>query len=89
MESREGQLHLGVDPGRASDAEVGDRPGGVLEERGLPDTGLASQHEHAALARTDTIEHAIDRRTLAAATTQHRSVANGGRGGHGPSTITR
>jgi hypothetical protein len=89
MESREGQLHLGVDACCESDAEIGCRPGCVLEERRLPDARLASQHEHAALARPDAIEHAIDRRTLVAAATQHRSVANVWRCGHGLSTITR
>jgi hypothetical protein len=89
MESREGQLHLGVDPGRASDAEIVGRPGCVLEERRLPNARLASHHEHAALARPDAIEHAIDRRTLIAAATQHRSVADAGQGGHGSSTRTR
>ena len=50
MQGGEGQLHLGLDPGRPQPMQVGGRLLGVLEQRGLADAGLAEHDEGAALA---------------------------------------
>jgi hypothetical protein len=44
----------------------------VLEQCGLPDSGLPAQHEAARLAVPGTVEQALDRVSLALPPDQHR-----------------
>ncbi len=78
MQPGEGELHLGVDADGAGDAQVGCRPGHVLEQRGLPHARLAAEHEHAALTGAHAVEQGVEGRALAATTAQRvRRVGHG------------
>ena len=50
MQSRERQLHLGLDAGDLHDPEARGLTGGVPQQRRLADPGLTADHEHAAAA---------------------------------------
>lgn len=47
MNSRERQLHLGLDPERSDDPKFGHGLGRVLEQGGLPHARFAMHHQHA------------------------------------------
>jgi hypothetical protein len=68
VEAREAELHLRLDAGRPDDGEVRRRLNQVLQQRRLPDAGLAAQHQSAALAPPDVPDQPVQRAALAGAT---------------------
>ncbi len=77
MQPREGQLHLGLDPGDPGDAEARGLTGAMVQERGLADARLAADDEHRALAAADVLQDPVERVTLAGSPQQHRRTARG------------
>ena len=51
QQARELELRLGLEPRRLHDDHRLRQVGGVAQQRGLPDAGLAGEHEHAASPR--------------------------------------
>ena len=64
MQAREGQLHLGLDPHRPRDGQVRRRLDQVLQQRRLPDPGLAPQDQRPALAPADVVDQAVQQGAL-------------------------
>ena len=48
VQAGEGQLRLRLDPGRPQDPHRPGAGGGIVHQRGLPDTRVAPQHQHSA-----------------------------------------
>jgi hypothetical protein len=81
MQAREGELRLGLHPGRVLDPEPG-RDGGltsVLQQGGLADSGLPAHHQHPAVPVLSPSEQAFDRLVLDVPAHQHRLVLSGRR----------
>jgi hypothetical protein len=66
VQSRERELHLGLDARSARDATPRRPLDDVLQQRGLADAGVAADDERAALARPNRIEQPVERPALAA-----------------------
>jgi hypothetical protein len=89
MEARVGQLHLRLDRDHPLDARgrrsLGD---GLLEQRGLADSGLAEDDQRSAAARPRTVDHGTQARELARPPPQDGRIRllvqrrNGGAVGH-------
>jgi hypothetical protein len=54
------QLHVRLGPTGPDEVKIGCRPGEVLEESRLADTGLASQEQRPALPQSDGREEVIE-----------------------------
>jgi hypothetical protein len=76
VERGERQLHLGLDTDGVHDRAVACCAAHVLEQRGLPDAGVAAQHEHATLPAPDPLEQLLELMALS------RPPDQRGRGGH-------
>ena len=70
MQAREGQLHLGLDARRSRDGHIRPRLAEVVQQRSLPDPGLAPQHERPALAVANRREQPVQQRALRASAAQ-------------------
>ncbi len=66
VQSRERERHLGLDSGRPCHPARRSALAYVLEQRGLADPGLASEHEDPALAGLRVVEKAVERLALVA-----------------------
>ena len=65
MQAGEGQLHVRLHPHRPHDGQIRRRRDQVLQQRRLPDPGLAAQHQRPALAATDRRDQVVQQRALA------------------------
>ena len=72
VQTRVGQLHLGLHPHRADDGEIRRRVDQVLQQRRLPDPGLAPQNQRAALALPDRPDQPVQQGALASPALQAR-----------------
>jgi hypothetical protein len=77
VQSREGELHLGLDPGHLGDSEAGRLPRAVLQEGRLADPRLPANHEDGALATADVVEQPVEHLALTGAAQQHRRASGG------------
>jgi hypothetical protein len=68
VQSSERQIHLPFNARRPLDATFFCLFGGILEQRGLPDSCLAVDNERAALTRANGIDQLIEHVALASAT---------------------
>ena len=94
MQPGVGELHLGLDAGRADDPPARGLAGDVLQQRRLTDTGVSADEQHTALARASAREQAIHSGALADAPKQHVLDATGfdqtlGSGGGGDARACR
>ena len=64
MECRESELHLGLDRAEPDDLQVVGLLRGVVEQRGLPDAGVAAQHEDTAQTDPNGADDPIDLSSL-------------------------
>ena len=80
MQAREGQLHLGLHPHRPHDGQIRRRLDQVLQQRRLPDPGLALQHQRPALALADRRDQPVQQRALAGPAFQARLLPRSGGG---------
>jgi hypothetical protein len=60
LQAGEGQLHLGLDPHRPGDGQVGRRLDEMLQQHRLPDPGLAPQDQRPALTPADGIDQVVE-----------------------------
>ena len=65
MQARVGQFHLGLDPDGAHQGHVRRRGDQVLQQRRLPDPGLAPQDQRAALSAADVADQSVQHGALA------------------------
>jgi hypothetical protein len=77
MQSRERQLHLGLDAGDARDAKARRLPSAVVQEGRLADARLPAEDQHRALAAADVLQQPVERLTLAGSPHQHGGTARG------------
>lgn len=78
MQPGVGQLHLGLDAGRAGHPVAGGLSCQVVQQRRLAHAGVAPQHQHAALPALHGREQLVELGTLALPAAQlHRSPARG------------
>ena len=78
MQPRVRQLHLRLDAGDLQDPEPRGLAGGVPQQRGLADAGLAADHQRAAAAATRVVEEPIQGATLAGSAPECRRARGGG-----------
>ena len=71
---RERHPRLGLDPARLQQPHARRRAGGVLEQRGLADAGLADHRQHAAAPVSGLGQQPIDRELLLFAPKQHHPI---------------
>ena len=81
MQSRERQLHLGLDPGDPGDAEARRLPSAMVQQRRLADARLAADDQHCALPAADVLQQPVERLALAGSPQQHRRTGRGHRSG--------
>jgi hypothetical protein len=74
MEAGEAELHLRLDPDRPYDSAIVCRTDGALEERGFTDPGLAAENKRPTESAADGVEQVVERRLLADAINETRSV---------------
>jgi hypothetical protein len=72
VQRREGELHLGLDPGGADRAHVRGRAHRVLQQRRLADSGRALQHEDPAVFDPRAVEQLVEDGALALPTAQRQ-----------------
>lgn len=77
VQGRERELDLGLDPGTTQSLEVAGLSGSILEQAVLSDAGLATNHQHAAVAPPGIFEHANDERAFLAPSIQHETSRSG------------
>ena len=71
VQRREGQLHLRLDALSACHLEVLCGTGGVTQQLGLADTGLAAHHQRPAVPRPDVREQPVENHALLATAAEH------------------
>ena len=71
VEGGEGQLGLGLDPGRPEDGHPLGLPGGMVEQRGLADPGLAADHQDPAARPPGVREQPFQGVALGASAVEH------------------
>jgi hypothetical protein len=70
MQSRERQLHLGLDPADPGDAKGGRLLSAVLQEGGLADARLAADDQDRTLAAADVLQQPVERLAFAGSSQQ-------------------
>jgi hypothetical protein len=79
VQPRERQLHLGLDPGDAREAEPRRLLSAMLQQRRLADSRLAADDEDGALTASDVLQQPVEKLTFAGSAQQHRRAARGHR----------
>ena len=74
MQRGEGELGLGLDPAPAQHPHLARLLDRVLEQRGLPDAGLAADHQRAAARGPCRGDQTLDRGTLRLSAEQHLTI---------------
>src|SRR3954451_13577606 len=74
VKTRKGKLHLGLHPNRLKNSADFCALRGVSQERRLPDSRLAAQHQHRALARLQGLQEPIKLQESGAPAAQHGST---------------
>ena len=72
VKRRERQLHLRLHPCRTQDPQIRRRSDRIVQKRGFPHPGLASQHQRPATPSPRPIEQPIEHRALVSTTAQHQ-----------------
>jgi hypothetical protein len=71
VEGGEGQLGLGLDPGGPQHGHPLGPPGGMVEQRGLADAGLAPEHQRPAAGPAGVREQPIEGVAFGAPAVEH------------------